>query len=629
LPVPRSVSICEWSAIALIAASSFVGVVLFGGVRVWSVTPLMALCFAGIAVTFGRLAAAGGEIRIPPGGRLYLAFLLYGVALAPRAAVPYEARFELLKVASCAGAYWAWTELVSRAGRWRWLLAGILLGVTVLAWYAIIQQAHGARMVLNLERPAVYGMRASGTHFCPNHFANLMEIVFPFAAALAVSPGVAVPLRLLSVYAFVLFLPVMFLTQSRSGWLGTAVGVAAALLILAARKGWRRFLGTLVAGAVALAVVFAVAWCASPMVRERITGASITSPDPAVHARFLMWRDTAAMIRESPWTGHGPGSFPWVYPRFRTITMQFFFNHAHNEYLEVAAEYGLAGVALFGAFVGWALIRSLAAGLRSSRDRDAALVAALVGATAACLVHAIFDYNLRLYANTHVLALVAGATAACLYASGRLTPRPLRAAGRILCGAAAAVSLALAVLSVQMFVSFCLTHLGERYRLAVRLEEAGKQFARALRIDPGNWAPYLGMGETYRTRAFWNLDAGEKARLGREALDWYGKAADRNAREPAALFGMSRAYNALGEDDRALTALERAVAMDTNHLFYITQYGLQLRRMGRLEDALGVFRDVDRKWGGETAMLNIALLQKALAEKRAADSGEPAPAGAP
>jgi hypothetical protein len=28
-------------------------------------------------------------------------------------------------------------------------------------------------------------------------------------------------------------------------------------------------------------------------------------------------------------------------------------------------------------------------------------------------------------------------------------------------------------------------------------------------------------------------------------------------------------------------------------------------------------------------MLNIALLQKALAEKRAADSGEPAPAGAP
>ena len=207
IPISVRRTVVDWIAISLLLLPSLLGIHLFGAVRLWSIGPLMFAAALGMILFFLRpfFSADLRQVQVPPGGAYGLLGLAFTVAMVPRSSVPYEARIEVLKLASYMGAYWAWSELASHTKRWRILLGFLIFAVTLIAWYAIIQQSHGTRMVLNLERPEAYGMRASGTYFCPNHFAHLIEIVIPLCLALMLMPSGGVPLRLLACYGLILF----------------------------------------------------------------------------------------------------------------------------------------------------------------------------------------------------------------------------------------------------------------------------------------------------------------------------------------------------------------------------------------------------------------------------------------
>lgn len=612
----RALTALDALLMVLLLAAPLGGMIAFGAVRMWSFGPLMFLVFLAAGGVFLRPLFFPDlrRVLVPPGGLVWLAFLLYGAARIPQAAVPYEARIEMLRAAGLLAAYWAWTDLASRAGRWRILLGTVVLAVSLLCWYAVIQHAHGSRMVLNLERPDIYGMRASSTYFCPNHFASLLEIMIPVSLVLLFTRSAGFPLRLLAGYGLLLFLPVMYLTQSRSGWLGTAAGLAVAACLLAYRKSRRLFLGLAVLIPVVLLFAGLLLWRFSPVVRERVAGASLRSPDPAVQARFLMWKDSRALIGDKPWLGHGPGAFAWVYPRYKTHSAQFFFNYAHNEYLHGLADYGVVGLALMAAVFAAAGGRLLSRLRAAGRDRDAALIAGLSGSVVAVLVHALFDFNLHIFANTQMLVLVAGVTAGGLYGSGELPERPARSAtGRWLWGGAALVSFALALAVLQAVSSYGLWLTGEGDRLAVRMPEALRRFERATRLDPGNWAPYLGIGLTRQAQAFWNLDPEEKKKGAAEARDAFQEVLARNPLSLEALFGLSKAYNMLGDPALALEQLEKARNLDRHHLFYAQHLGLQLSRMGRDAEALQVFEEAYRIHNNnEMLQLNIRRLRERL-----------------
>lgn len=605
----------------LLLAAPLVGIFLFGAVRMWSFGPLMFLSFLGVGLFCLRpfLATELQRVQAPPGGLWWILFFLYGLCLMPSATVPYEARVELLRVGSCIGAYWAWTELASRHGRWRVLLGLLFFAVTLIAWYAVIQHCRGSRLVLNLVRPEGYGMRASGTYFCPNHFANLLEMVIPMAGALVLATSAGVPLRLLSGYSLLLFLPVLFLTQSRSGWIATAVGLSVTALVIAARRSRKMFLSVLVLVPTLLLLGAAVLWVVSPMVRERVTGASPAAPDSAVQARLLMWKDTVQMIRDRPWAGHGLGSYQWVYPQYKSHKMQLLFNYAHNEYLHTLAESGVVGFGLLAVLVASVLWRLLRWSGRASRDRDAFLVAGLIGSVAASLAHAVFDFNFHLFANNQVLILLAGTVAAGLYASEDLKavvlpPRWSRAAWGA--GALAAFVMALAV--AQAFVGYGFHFLGERDRARFRMQEAVREYQASARVDPGNWRAYLGLANVYQSRSFWNLDAAARKEQAEQALTLYERARAMNPCDMEVLFGMSKACNVLGDREKALGLLREIAKLDPYHQFYAVQLGLQLRSMGRDEEALAVFEKAWEMGENDAIPLNIEALRKKLSAKTAA-----------
>lgn len=92
----------------------------------------------------------------------------------------------------------------------------------------------------------------------------------------------------------------------------------------------------------------------------------------SVTSRAEIHINTALMILESPLIGHGAGSFEYVYPRFQEAHMKLFpgmgtimstgtmyVNAAHNDYLQVFAEYGAVGLVLAGGFL-WSIRKSVA-----------------------------------------------------------------------------------------------------------------------------------------------------------------------------------------------------------------------------------------------------------------------------
>jgi O-antigen ligase len=82
--------------------------------------------------------------------------------------------------------------------------------------------------------------------------------------------------------------------------------------------------------------------------------------------------------------------------------------HAHNDYLELLAETGVAGCVLFVALAVPAIAALMRASMRTGFDQERALAAACLGSLAAIAVHSLFDFNLHIPANAMALCWVLG-----------------------------------------------------------------------------------------------------------------------------------------------------------------------------------------------------------------------------
>jgi O-antigen ligase len=115
----------------------------------------------------------------------------------------------------------------------------------------------------------------------------------------------------------------------------------------------------------------------SVLVGAQTLAARFAQPDPLEYRREI-FRSAGAMVAEHPWAGFGLGTFPTVYPAFALFDSGAAVEHAHNDWLEWAAEGGVPFAAL------WLL-------LAASIAREAIRSVWGVGVLAVFL-HAIVDY---------------------------------------------------------------------------------------------------------------------------------------------------------------------------------------------------------------------------------------------
>jgi putative inorganic carbon (HCO3(-)) transporter len=128
--------------------------------------------------------------------------------------------------------------------------------------------------------------------------------------------------------------------------------------------------------------------------------------------RLPIWRDSIVLIRDYPLLGTGFGTYRWASAHYQTHMFWAIYEHAHNDYLEFAAEIGIpATVLLFGSF--WVLAVKVARrAFLLERTKDRVLAAGCAGAMVALLIHEITDFNLQIPANAYIFAWIAGTAAA-------------------------------------------------------------------------------------------------------------------------------------------------------------------------------------------------------------------------
>ena len=586
-------------AVALFCAflSAALGMVLFGGVRIYEIGPLATLVFLGLALYGARLFRAPDAEAppLPPALAPMLVFLLYAGVLSLFSAPTYTARVKFLMMCTGPAVYLLWTALVGRGGRWRFFLTAFLLLVSVAGWYAIIQHHNGTRMVLWMQRPVDYGMRASGTYACPNHFAHMVVVAICAGAAMALTPGVGPAPRLIGGYTALLLLYPLFLSRSRAALLGLAAGLGIMTLLAAGRRGLRWLLAAAVATPAVLAAAGWAIWTFSPIWRARFEE-MLRGIETGLDFRPMCWKMTWHMIRLRPWLGWGGGSYEWAEPAFQTYGAGRTAIYAHNEPLHLAMEYGGVGVALLAIAVGVWLFRAAVLAHRAPEGRWAGPTIGAVGVVTASLVHGLFDYNLHIYANSHAVLLVMGVAMAVHARAGgvprarRWTPRARRITGGALSGVGALLAIAMLRVTAAQYIVRRADRVQEPALARAEFERAERLYRIATRVDSGNFNAWREIGRIRKNLAARYPQAPEAPSWTAGSFDAYRRALRINPYDPALWHGLAQLHRMAGEQERALEHLQQMTRLQPQRPYFHVLLGFQYEQMERWSEALDAFR---------------------------------------
>jgi O-antigen ligase len=162
----------------------------------------------------------------------------------------------------------------------------------------------------------------------------------------------------------------------------------------------------------ALVIIFLVWLGGNEVTRRLISIHSEAREEINGGVRLTIDRDCLRMLIKRPFLGWGLGAFPIVYPEFRSFYTNFFVNQAHNDYLQLLVETGLAG---FSIAIWFLVLVFRRAGGKLKNWTETATGALTVSALLGCvgiLVHSLLDFNLQIPANA-ALFYVLCAIAAC------------------------------------------------------------------------------------------------------------------------------------------------------------------------------------------------------------------------
>jgi O-antigen ligase len=265
--------------------------------------------------------------------------------------------------------------------------------------------------------PLTHGGAVYGPYVNHNHYAGLMEMLVPIPLVLALTRLAGERERIAAGIAAAIMVATIFLSGSRGGMIAIFVELVVITVILLRQRVslFRHNRGLQVAVMVTFAVVLVglLWWVGGKELTSRVSSiATETHTELSGGMRVSIDRDAVRMFRKKPVLGWGLGTFPVVYPQFRSFYTTFFVNEAHNDYLQLLSEMGLFGVGMMV----WFLIVLYRHAIRKmgswTSDVSGAVTLACTLGITGIMVHSLLDFNLQVPANAalyYVLCTLAAA----------------------------------------------------------------------------------------------------------------------------------------------------------------------------------------------------------------------------
>jgi O-antigen ligase len=579
---------CERGILMFVLAALVFAPLAFGAVYVWTFVVLQFLVMGAAALWLVRVwAGYKPKLLWPPLAWAVAAFVVYAVARYFTADIPYVARQEVDRVLLYALLFAIITSNLYDQDSTE-IIAFALTAVAALASsYALAQFFHRSNQVWNLTSP--YPARASGTYINPDHFAGFLEMVLPLPLAFLMAGRVGIVTRVVLAYAALTIMGGLAVTFSRGGWIAATAGLLVLLGFLVCHKNHRiraLLILLLLLGGGSLFTIHVLSDSIGFMRR-------IVKPDdigPSVvdtSCRLEMWTSAIEMCRDHPMLGVGPGEFDSNFRQYRVQGFQERPEHAHDDYLELLADWGLvggaivlAGMTLFAVGLGrsWPHVRREENAFGSGMSSRYAFFLGAVSGLCALMVHAFVDFNLHVAAN----ALTAVTILALVVSNIRFATKRYWVRARL--PIQIAVSAALVAL---------ITFLGiQNWRLAgedywTRKAEIQPVFSnaqadmlkKAVEFEPDNSLTAYNIGECFRVQS---LDGGDNYEaLGQKAIDFYQLGIKNNPHSELCQLRAGMTLDWLGRHADAEKYYAAAELLDPNGNFVVANIGWHYVQIAR------------------------------------------------
>jgi O-antigen ligase len=321
-----------------------------------------------------------------------------------------QSQISLLKSVSYFCLFCITLMLINDTKRLKTLLLTILMAASVQALYGILE------VLLGLQHSLVFGLvvndAVTGSFVYKNHFSNYIMLGLAAGVGLMVASlqetgssnardlmrSIANTLlgnKALIRICLAIMVIALVMSKSRMGNVAffasmTLCGIIALILI----KNRNRGLTILIASMFVIDMFILSAWFGLDKVQERLAQTSF-----AQETRDEVVLDSLPIVRDFPIFGSGGGSFYSIFPQYKSTEIHSFYDHLHNDYLQMTIEYGIPASLILAILVIWSLFKALHAMKHRKMSIMKGAAFAVCMAIFGMLIHMTVDFPLQAPAN--------------------------------------------------------------------------------------------------------------------------------------------------------------------------------------------------------------------------------------
>lgn len=322
---------------------------------------------------------------------------------------PYTTRLAVLQLFIYFVFFAASLVFINNYKRLQKIVVTVIIFGALMAFYGILQRLASIEEIYGIRPPGQAVPFASFVN--QHHFAAFMEMTIGIALALIFGKAVKKDKQLLLIIASVVMGMAIVFTGSRGGML-SLFGVLGFVIAVnlrnkkaanevgssEKRENFQRNSAFIGAGLALILVLFgSVLLLGGGNSLARVIGLQFS--DDVSNGRIHFWQIALKIFLDHPVLGAGLDSFGTAFTRYDTWNGTFRIEQAHNDYLQILADAGIAGLVCVAAFI-FLLFKKGLKTIANAEDPFRKNVA--IGALAGCLgilIHSFFDFPLRTTSN--------------------------------------------------------------------------------------------------------------------------------------------------------------------------------------------------------------------------------------
>ncbi len=292
----------------------------------------------------------------------------------------------------------------------RRLLLVLVFSGLIQAIYGVLEVLSGNGFSLVFDLPI--SESATGSFVYKNHFANFLLLCLSAGVGLMVTdieinksqPPQDWRIRLINTLltsktliriSLAIMVIALVMSRSRMGNIAFfSAMIAVSMLVFLQDRKKSKGLGILLVSMLIIDLFIVSKWFGLEKVQQRLAETSFSQ-----ETRDEVVIDSLPIVKNYPIIGSGAGSFYSVFPSYKNSIINPFYDHAHNDYLEIVIEYGILGFTFLGMLVFFSFIKAVTALKKNASPLSKGTAFACLMAYLGMLIHMSVDFPLQAPAN--------------------------------------------------------------------------------------------------------------------------------------------------------------------------------------------------------------------------------------